>query len=235
MKDRANQIRHMFARIATQYNKTNRWITWGQDVRWRREALDRARLPDGGKLLDIGTGTGDLVLEALQRDHTVCGIGADFTPEMMHQGRIRPGGASVSWVNSDALELPFKKGTFDAVVSGYLLRNVIDVERALAEQYRVVKPGGWVVCLDTIPPPRDLWHMPVRLYLHLIIPFLGRLIAGDVAAYKYLPASTESFIQAEELVNRMLRVGFKDLGYRSFMGGTMALHWGAKSSNKPLN
>jgi len=221
----------MFASIATHYNRVNRWITWGQDVRWRREALDRACLPGGGKLLDLGTGTGDLVLEALQRDHSICGIGADFTPEMMHQGRIRPGGASVSWVNTDALELPFKQGTFDAVVSGYLLRNVIDVERALAEQYRVVKPGGWVVCLDTTPPPRDLWHFPVRLYLRHIIPFLGRLISGDVTAYKYLPASTESFLQADELVNRMLRVGFKDVGYRSFMGCTMALHWGAKSGN----
>jgi demethylmenaquinone methyltransferase/2-methoxy-6-polyprenyl-1,4-benzoquinol methylase len=203
-------------------------MTWGQDVKWRREVIDKAHLPVGGNLLDIGVGTGDLALEAQQRDKTVFIIGADFTPEMMQLGRMRQGGKSIHWLNTDALELPFYDETFDAVVSGYLLRNVIDVERALVDQYRVVKHGGCVVCLDTTPLPNDLWHLPARFYLRHILPILGGLIARNPKAYRYLPKSTERFLLAEELGFVMQKVGFKDVQFRRFMGGTMAIHWGSK-------
>jgi demethylmenaquinone methyltransferase/2-methoxy-6-polyprenyl-1,4-benzoquinol methylase len=119
-------------------------------------------------------------------------------------------------------------GTFDAVVSGYFLRNVSDVERALAEQYRVLKPDGYMVCLDTTPPPNDFWHLPVRVYLNLIIPIVGSLITGYFEAYRYLPESTSHFLRTNELVDCVQRVGFREVGFRRFMGGTMAIHWGVK-------
>ena len=230
-KDQANYVRRMFARLAERYNIANRWMTWGQDVKWRREVIDRACLPMGGKLLDVGTGTGDLALEAIQRDRTLFVVGLDFTHEMMRKGCRRQGSESVRWINADALDIPFLKESFEAVVSGYLLRNVVDVERALAEQYRILNWGGWVVCLDRTPPPADIWHLPVQLYLRHIIPAIGGLIAGDTKAYKYLPQSTELFMHPEELASCMLRVGFMEVQYRCFMGGTMAIHWGVKRDN----
>jgi demethylmenaquinone methyltransferase/2-methoxy-6-polyprenyl-1,4-benzoquinol methylase len=229
-KARAENVRHMFTRIANRYDVTNRWMTWGQDVRWRRDVLDLAAIPVGGRLLDIGAGTGDLAIEAFRRDKSLFAVGADFTAEMMQLGRRRQGGEQVRWVNTDAMDLPFKVGYFDAVVSGYLLRNVVDVERALTEQYRVLKGGGRLVCLDTTPPPGDVWHLPVRLYLRFIIPILGGLLAGDISAYKYLPRSTERFLKAEILAACMLKVGLRDVHYQRFMGGTMAIHWGVKKS-----
>lgn len=221
----------MFTRIARRYDLVNRWMTWGQDLRWRREVLNLTTLPVGGRLLDVGTGTGDLVLKAWQQDKSLLAVGADFTPAMMHQGRLRPGGDSIQWVSSDALDLPFMEGSFDAVVSAYLLRNVVDVERSLTEQYRVLKHGCPVVCLDTTPPPGDFWHFPVRLYLRHIVPLIGKLIAGDIQAYEYLPQSTERFIGVEALASCMLRVGFRDVQFRRFMGGAMAIHWGVKWVN----
>ncbi len=227
-KDQANSVRNMFAHLARRYDLANRWMTWGQDVKWRREVIDRARLPIGGKLLDIGTGTGDLALETLRRDKHILPIGTDFTPEMMLVGRNRPGGNLIRWLNADALDLPFNTETFDSIVSGYLLRNVVDIEKALVEQYRVLKPGGYMVCLDTTPPPKDFWHLPVRLYLRLVIPFIGGLVARDIHTYRYLPESTRHFLQATELAECMRKVGFKGTGFRKFMGGSMAIHWGAK-------
>jgi len=224
----ANDVRRLFTRIANRYDVANRWMTWGQDVKWRREVLNKAAIPMGGTLLDIGAGTGDLAIEALSRDKSLWVVGADFTPEMMRLGRKRQDGESVRWVNTDALDLPFPSEYFDAVVSGYLLRNVVDVERTLAEQFRVLKKGGHVVCLDTTPPPDDVWHLPSRLYLRHIIPTIGWLLAGDGKAYRYLTHSTEGFLRVEELAGCFLKVGFKNVHYRCFMGGVMAIHWGEK-------
>jgi demethylmenaquinone methyltransferase / 2-methoxy-6-polyprenyl-1,4-benzoquinol methylase len=227
-KARAEYVRHMFARIARRYDIANRWMTWGQDVRWRRMVLDLAGLPVGGRLLDIGTGTGDLALQAINRDSTIQPVAVDITVEMMLQGRSRTSGEVMQWVCADALELPFCSGMFDAVVSGYLLRNVSDIECALAEQHRVLKPGGRMVCLDTTPLPSDLWHLPARLYVRHVIPLLGRLISGDSSAYRYLPQSTERFMTADVLVKCLQEAGFKSVGFHRLMGGTMAIHWGER-------
>lgn len=225
---RANSVRGMFAHMAPRYDMANRWMTLGQDVKWRREVIDRASIPKGGSLLDIGAGTGDLALEAIRRESQLIVVGADFTPEMMNIGRKRQDGKAVLWLNTDALALPFISCSFDAVVSGYLVRNVVNIQQTLAEQYRILKMGGQMVCLDTTPPPGDLAHLPVRLYLRIVIPFLGGLVARDINTYRYLPESTRHFIKAPQLADRLSSVGFKDVGFRCFMGGSMAIHWGTK-------
>jgi demethylmenaquinone methyltransferase/2-methoxy-6-polyprenyl-1,4-benzoquinol methylase len=226
--DRARFVQDMFGRIAGRYDLMNRLMTGGQDVRWRRLVIELARLPAGGRLLDLGTGTGDLAFEALRRDPALLPVGGDFTLAMMRVGRRRPQGAQVRWAGIDALHLPFEVGRFDAVTSGYLMRNVVDVRRAWAEQYRVLKPGGRVVSLDTTPPPQN-WLRPfINFHLHVVIPTLGRLIAGASDAYTYLPDSTENFLPAERLAERMAEAGFRKVGFRRLMLGTMAVHWGTK-------
>jgi demethylmenaquinone methyltransferase/2-methoxy-6-polyprenyl-1,4-benzoquinol methylase len=226
--ERARYVQGMFGRIAGRYDLMNRLMTGGQDVRWRRYVIDQARLPAGGRLLDLGTGTGDLAFEALGRDPALTAVGGDFTVEMMRVGQRRPGGARVRWAVTDALNLPFPAESFDAVTSGYLMRNVVDVRRAWAEQYRVLRPGGRVVCLDTTPPPKNLLRPFINFHLHVIIPTLGRLIAGASDAYTYLPDSTEGFLPAEALAERLRAAGFREVGFKRLMFGTMALHWGTK-------
>jgi demethylmenaquinone methyltransferase/2-methoxy-6-polyprenyl-1,4-benzoquinol methylase len=218
----------MFARIARRYDVMNRLMTFGQDVSWRKRVITLARLPLSGNLLDLGTGTGDLAFEALQRDSTLHVVGGDFTLEMMRVGQTRPDGHRVRWSATDALNLPFPDNSFDSVTSGYLMRNVIDLKRAWAEQYRVLRPGGRVVCLDTTPPPRNLLYPFINFHLHVIIPILGRLITGASDAYTYLPNTTENFLPAEKLAERMTEAGFKDVGFKRLMFNTMAIHWGRK-------
>lgn len=225
---RAAYVQSMFARIAGRYDVMNRLMTAGQDVAWRKQVMTLAQLPSGGHLLDLGTGTGDLAFEALRRDPRARPVGGDFTVEMMRVGQTRPDGQRVRWAATDALNLPFPDNVFDAVTSGYLMRNVIDVRRAWAEQYRVLKPGGWVVCLDTTPPPRNLLRPFINFHLHIIIPALGRLIAGASEAYTYLPDSTENFLPAETLAERMREMGFRNAQFKRLMFGTMAIHWGQK-------
>ncbi len=226
--DKPRQVRAMFARIASRYDLMNRLMTAGQDVRWRREVIRRAALNPGDRLLDLGAGTGDLAFEALRQQPACRPLAGDFTLEMMQVGRRRAAGQRVLWAGTDALHLPFPEATFDAVVSGFLLRNVADLDQALREQYRVLKPGGRWVALDTTPPrPNLLWPF-IQIHFRLVIPLLGALLAGDPDAYRYLPNSTTHFVPAEELAQRVEAVGFRQVGFRRRMFGTIAIHWAVK-------
>jgi len=221
-------VRAMFASIAPRYDLMNRLMSLGRDRAWRREVVRRAALAARLRLLDLGSGTGDLALEALRRQPDLVAVGADFTPQMMHVGRLRPGGAHVRWIVADALHLPFSDSAFDAVVSGYLLRNVADLPRALAEQLRVLRGGGRFVSLDTTPPPRNILRPFIRFHLHVIIPLVGRVITGSPSAYSYLPVSTEAFQAAGAVAEHLHAAGFREVGFVRRMLGSMAIHWGAK-------
>lgn len=227
-EERAKYVQAMFARIANRYDLMNRLMTAGQDRVWRREVISRANLPAEGRLLDLGAGTGDLALEALRQQPDCQPIAADFTLEMMRVGKRRKNAGFIEWAAADALSIPFRDDTFDAVVSGYLLRNVTDVRQALREQFRVLKPGGRIVALDTTRPQSGPLSPVINLHMHRVIPTLGRLVTGDSQAYSYLPSSTEGFLSAEQLSERFLMAGFHEVGFRRLMMGTMAIHWGVK-------
>lgn len=226
--DRAEYVREMFGRISGRYDLMNRLMTLGQDRYWRRQVVRKAALPKSGRFLDIGTGTGDIALEALRRDPALCVTAVDFNSRMINVGRGRPGGQRILWCCADALKLPFADATFDAVTSGYLIRNVIDARRAFKEQMRVVKPGGRVVCLDTAPAPRNMLRPFILFHLKIVIPLLGFLVARNRAAYMYLPKSTQAFMTPDQLASVMMSVGLKDISYRRFMLGTMAIHAGIR-------
>lgn len=223
--ERAVYVRKMFTRIASHYDLMNRLMTGGQDIRWRRQVIQLARLNETSCLLDLGTGTGDLAREALTQFPRAKVIAGDFTLEMMRVGR-RKGFLHFSSV--DALSLPFQAASFDAVVSGFLMRNVIDLQKSLQEQYRVLKKGGRVVILDTTRPKKNFFSPLIWLHLHIVIPTLGRWLTGETEAYRYLPETTEGFVTAEELAVRMAAVGFKKINYERLMFGTIAIHWAEK-------
>ena len=225
-KEKSQYVQDIFTRIAGRYDLMNRLMTGGQDIRWRNEVIKRAGLHPQARLLDLGAGTGDLARTALAQQPTARITAADFTFEMMRTGR-KPQDV-FGWANADALTLPFPSETFHAVVSGFLMRNVIDSREALREQYRVLKPGGRRVIMDTTRPKRNLLSPFIWLHMHFIIPLLGTLLSGQSDAYTYLPDSTEAFLTAEELGGRMQAAGFKKTGFKRLMFGTIAIHWGEK-------
>jgi demethylmenaquinone methyltransferase / 2-methoxy-6-polyprenyl-1,4-benzoquinol methylase len=124
------------------------------------------------------------------------------------------------------LRLPFADDTFDAVTSGFLLRNVTDVDAALREQVRVTKPGGRVICLETAPPSQVMLGPAVRFYMFRVLPVLGKLISPRGSAYQYLPNSTRTFPEPDVLALKMERAGLKNVFYRRKMLGTVAIHVG---------
>ncbi len=227
-QDRADYVQDMFARIAGRYDTMNRLMTFGQDVRWRQYVIRQANLPAGGRLLDIATGTGDIADEGQRQVPGLRAVGGDFTIEMMRAGKRLPGRETIRWVAADTLALPFPDATFDAVTSGFLMRNVIDVVGAFREQWRVTRPGGRVVVLESSPPKDNLLKPFIKIHLNTVIPTLGRLITGEADAYRYLPDSTQGFQGPDQLAATMRAAGFVDVGYRLFMFGTIAIHVGTK-------
>jgi demethylmenaquinone methyltransferase/2-methoxy-6-polyprenyl-1,4-benzoquinol methylase len=221
-------IRDMFQGISGRYDLMNRLMTFGQDQNWRRYTVEKASLPPGGRLLDVGAGTGSLALAALENDPTLRVTAADVTFQMMAVGRTREGTNGIFWAGADALHLPFPDATFDAVASAYLVRNVSIPEQAFEEQVRVVRPGGRVVCLDTSPPPPNVLRPLVLIYLRFGIPLLGHLITGHREAYEYLPSSTRAFMNPETMAAVMARAGLKDVEHRRFMLGTQVVASGTR-------
>ncbi|HSM58331.1 MAG TPA: ubiquinone/menaquinone biosynthesis methyltransferase [Candidatus Sulfomarinibacteraceae bacterium] len=224
--ERARYVQSMFARIAGRYDLMNRLMTFGQDVRWRRYVIRQAQLPPRGRLLDIATGTGDIAYEGVRQHPQIQSVGGDFTIEMMQVGKRYPQRRALQWVGADTLALPFADHTFDAVTSGFLMRNVVDVPGALREQRRVTRPGGRVVILESSPPKRNLLRPFIRLHLNYVIPLLGRLLTGEAEAYRYLPDTTQQFQDPESLATLMREAGLGDVSYRLFMFGTIAVHVG---------
>lgn len=221
-------IRDMFGQIAARYDLMNSLMTFGQDRVWRACVVRQARVPAGGALLDAGAGTGSIALEAHRTDSSMEVTASDFTVAMMQVGRARSGGRRIRWCAADALALPFEDHRFDAVTSGYLIRNVSDPDLAFAEQYRVIKPGGRVVCLDTSPPGPGLLKPIILFFFKTVIPLLGQIISGNRSAYTYLPQSTQAFMSPDQLAACMSGAGFTRVRYRQFMFGSMAVHVGTR-------
>jgi demethylmenaquinone methyltransferase/2-methoxy-6-polyprenyl-1,4-benzoquinol methylase len=224
-KERAIYVQSMFTRIAKRYDLMNRLMTGGQDIRWRERVIALARLNSGSRLLDLGTGTGDLAREALRQFPEANVIAADFTLEMMRVGKQN---GALNFSTADALRLPFNDVSFDAVVSGFLMRNVIDLQKAIQEQHRILKNGGRIVILDTTRPKKNVLWPFIWLHMHIVIPTLGGLLTGVKDAYRYLPETTEGFVTAEAMASRMAAAGFKKVNYQRFMFGTIAIHWAEK-------
>jgi demethylmenaquinone methyltransferase/2-methoxy-6-polyprenyl-1,4-benzoquinol methylase len=216
----ADGVRSMFDRIAPVYDAMNRVMTAGLDRRWRSVTVERV-VRRGDRVLDACCGTGDLAVAALRAGagHVV---GLDFSESML--GRARRKEPAIEWVRGDVLALPFEDASFDAATVGFGIRNVEDVEAALRELRRVLRPGGRLGILE-ITSPRGALAPFYRVWLDRVVPLLGRVLPGG-SAYTYLPASVRRFETPEALAEALARAGFGEVRFRFFAGGIVALHVG---------
>ena len=219
-----DQVRDMFDRITPSYDRMNRVMSMGMDGSWRARAVRCAGLEPGSGAIDVCCGTGDLAIELLDTVSTRGRVvGLDFSERMIEAARAKS--SQVEWLQGDALDLPFATGEFDACTVGFGVRNLPDVERGFREMARVVRPGGRVVCLELTPPPRLVAPF-ARLWTDHAVPLLGRVVARETDAYRYLPASVHRFPPAAELAAIMRAAGLDRVQYRRLSGGAVALHVG---------
>jgi demethylmenaquinone methyltransferase/2-methoxy-6-polyprenyl-1,4-benzoquinol methylase len=217
------QVQAMFDRIARVYDRMNSVMTAGMHHRWRRRAVDLARVGPGSRALDVATGTGDLAIELSARGAQV--VGLDFSERMLELARTKA--PSIEFVQGNALELGYPDASFDAVTVGFGARNFSDLDGGLRELARVTRPGGRVVILEITTPQRPPLSWFFRLWFDRAVPALGRL-AGDSDAYTYLPSSVRRFPGPQELAAKLAATGLEDVRWVLTAGGIIAIHAGAR-------
>ena len=222
----------LFAGIAGRYDLMNTLMTGGRHLNWKERTAKLAAQGQTGRALDVATGTGDLALALARCPGIDRAVGIDLLPQMAELARSKAAAKGLmentAITVGDAMRLPFPDGSFICVTSGFSLRNMPDLTGALAEIARVVRPGGRVAILELTPMKAGAWQAMFRFYFHRVVPMMGRLVAGNGAAYTYLPRSVDYFPVAETLAGMLRDSGLIDVGYRRLGLGAVSLHWGSK-------
>lgn len=223
----------MFDRIAARYDLLNRLLSGGRDVAWRKRLA--RHLPSGEDLcvLDLATGTGDVLIMLDQASERVgSGLGVDMAGEMLALGqrKLERGGLTgrFALARADAAVIPVADGSVDAVTIAFGIRNVDFVDAALAEMRRVLKPGGRALILEFSLPSNRLFRACYLLYFRHILPRIGGFISGDRQAYRYLNTTVESFPHGEAFTQLMERQGFRAVKDHPLTFGIASIYEGEK-------
>ncbi len=223
-------VRSMFDRIAPRYDLLNRLLSAGTDVRWRRRAVDLLDLPPPLRVLDLCTGTADLLVEAVARHPRSSGLGVDLSQGMLVRGATKLERLGLArrarLAGGDGERLPVRGGAFDAALVGFGIRNVFDPRAALGELHRALRPGGRLVVLEFSMPGGALGAL-YKVYFRRVLPRLGGLLS-DGSAYSYLPASVARFPSPQDFAALMREAGFGDVRFTLLSGGIACLHRGEK-------
>jgi len=232
-QSKEERVHDVFEKISDSYDKMNSVISFQQHINWRKDTMKKMKVKSGAKALDVCCGTADWTIalaEAVGSAGQVTGL--DFSQNMLNVGieKVKELGLNqVRLIHGNAMELPFEDNSFDYVTIGFGLRNVPDYLQVLKEMYRVVKPGGIAVCLETSQPTLMGYRQLFYFYFRYIMPLFGKLFAKSFKEYSWLQESARDFPGMKELAKMFEQAGFKHVTFRAYSGGAAAVHIGHKN------
>ena len=230
--DKAGMVHGVFSKVASKYDVMNDLMSMGIHRLWKDAMMDWLAPRPGQRLLDVAGGTGDVAFRFLKRAPGASAVVCDMTEAMLIEGRKRAEAEkmadSLNWVVGDAMSLPFESNSFDTYTISFGIRNVTRIPDALAEAYRVLKPGGRLLVLEFSQIPNDLMQKAYDAYSFNVIPVMGQIVAGDRDSYQYLVESIRKFPDQETFAGLIRQAGFSQVKYRNMTMGIAALHSGWK-------
>lgn len=225
------QVTKMFDTISKEYDNLNRVISFGIDIKWRNKVVEIVGNTNPTSVLDIATGTGDLAINLTKTTATKI-IGLDISDGMLEVGRTKINklklNNKIEMVLADSEEIPFEENSFDAITVAFGVRNFENLEKGLSEIYRVLKPGGTFVVLETSVPSKTPYKQVYNFYSTKILPTIGRVFSKDKVAYKYLSDSAASFPYGEAFNNILQKIGFKDIDNKPQTFGVATIYLAKK-------
>jgi demethylmenaquinone methyltransferase/2-methoxy-6-polyprenyl-1,4-benzoquinol methylase len=207
-----DQVAMMFDNISPHYDFLNHFLSLGIDIQWRKRAIRLLRDYHPRQILDIATGTGDFAIQALKLNPEKI-VGIDISNGMLEKGRmkLRKKGLQqkIDLIYGDSENLQFKDNKFDAIIVAFGVRNFQNLNQGLSEMFRVLNSGGVVAILEFSKPGRFPFKQVYDFYFKNILPFIGKKISKDHAAYTYLPESVQAFPEGSDFLTLLEKVGFK--------------------------
>ncbi|GEO21072.1 demethylmenaquinone methyltransferase [Cyclobacterium qasimii] len=225
------QVANMFNNISKNYDLLNHVLSMGIDIIWRKKAIKMLKDDQPKLILDIATGTGDFAIEALALKPDKI-IGVDISEGMLNVGRKKMKQKKLDHLidlqMGDSEKLLFEENKFDAVIVSFGVRNFENLEKGLADMYRVLKPGGKTVILEFSTPKKFPMKQAYSFYFKYILPQIGKVISKDNSAYTYLPESVKAFPDGNDFINILERVGFKNTQCKTLTFGISSIYIGIK-------
>lgn len=226
-------IQNMFSEVPSTYELLNHLLTFGFDILWRKRAAKMAAMTFGNRFADMCTGTGETAVYLKQFAKNQSEVyGIDFSMPMMSEAKKKPKADQIHFIASDMKALPFYDESFDLVTISFATRNLNVTKQSLLQSfhefYRVLKPGGHFIHLETSQPPVYLLRKGFHLYVKIFVKLLGAGISGSKTAYAYLAKSMTLFYSAEQLTDIIGQAGFVELNYSRLLFGVAAIHHSRK-------
>ena len=221
-------VQKVFSDVAKNYDLMNDLMSLGSHRLWKKELIEIMNIQIADNIIDVGSGTGDLINLIIKKNLKNDIYSVDLNNEMLKYGKARFKNRKISFVNANAENLPFEDNYFDKYIISFCLRNVTNVKKALGEAFRVLKPGGGFYCLEFSKPESHVVDFLYKNYKKYIIPLIGEKITKNRQAYRYLEESIDQFPSQEELLTAISEIGFKETKYLNMFNGVIAVHSGFK-------
>ena len=221
-------VQEVFSNVAKNYDKMNDFMSLGAHRLWKSELIEFLNVQKKDKIIDVGSGTGDLINLILKKNLSETLYSVDLNDDMLNNGKKKFKDQNIKFIKANAEKLPFSDNSFDKYIISFCLRNVTNIHNALSESFRILRPGGLFYCLEFSKPEAALINKIYNSYKKNIIPWIGHKIADNRDAYRYLEESISLFPNQNELLYHLKKIGFYKTRYINMFNGIVAIHTGFK-------
>ena len=226
--EKTSLVQNVFTDVAKNYDTMNDFMSFGAHRLWKSELINFLNIQKNDIIIDVGSGTGDLINLILKKNLQNTLYSVDLNAEMLNYGKKKFKEKNIKFIKANAENLPFKDNSFDKYIICFCLRNITDKNKALYESFRVLKPGGFFCCLEFSTPETVIINKIYNKYKKNIIPWLGEKITKNRSAYKYLEESISLFPNQVNLLNKLNKIGFSKTKYINMFNGIASIHSGFK-------